>query len=178
MDNIVEIGNCERIEKSIASALFISQKDAERVFDYLSTTYQENASEFGRIYQSTSSGLELVLGDGQYYINLPKSIVVVIALLLDITLTKGIVSGIGSMLGIETQVFYNMNQHKGEVCLLREYLRNNKTVDATKYLYLVGGECINNDLECKYCNGENKCCIQKADIEKILTYFIENKIAD
>lgn len=178
MDNIMKIGTREKIEKSIASALFISQKNAEQVFDYLSITYRENASEFGCINQSTSLGQELVFGEGQYYINLPKSIVVVMALLLDITLTKGIISGVCGMLGIQTQVFYNMDQHKGEVCLLREYLRNKKIVDADRYLYLVGKECINNDLECKYCNRESKCCIQQADIERILIYFIEAKITD
>lgn len=53
MDKIVKIGNCEKIEKSIASALSISQMDAKKVFEYLETSYKENTEEFGRIYLDT-----------------------------------------------------------------------------------------------------------------------------
>lgn len=80
------------------------------------------------------------------------------------------------MFGIQSQVFYEMNQHKGEVCLLREYMRNKNKLNGDGYLYLVGKECMNNDLECKYRNKEGRCCIQEADIEKILMYFKEAKI--
>lgn len=173
MDSIVKMGTCEKIEESIEAELSISRTDAKKIFDYLATTYQENTSEFGCV---SSLGQELVFGEGQYYINLSKSVVMIIALLLDITLTKGIVSGICAMLGIQSQVFHNMNQHKGEVCLLREYMRNNNILSAEGFQYLMGKECINIDLECKYRNTEGRCCIQEADIKKILEYFREIKI--
>lgn len=177
MDKIVKIGNCEKIEKSIASALSISQMDAKKVFEYLETSYKENTEEFGRIYLDTDLEKGLVVGGGQYYINLPKSIAMLVALVLDITLTKGAVSAVCGLLGIQTQVFYNMNQHKGYACLLREYMRN-KIVDSERYLCLAGKECVNNDIECIYRDSENRCCIQAKDIEKIIEYFKEIKIIE
>lgn len=176
MDNIVKVGSHEKIKECIISELSISPVDAEKILDYLESAYQENTDEFGRINQSTDSGQGLVFGSGQYYINLPKSVLMVIALILDITLTKGIVSGICGMLGVQAQSFYHINQHKGETCLLRECLRNNNTADSDGYSYLMGNECINNDLKCQYRNEDGQCCIQKTDIEEVLTHFKEAQI--
>lgn len=173
MDSIVKMGTCEKIQESIEAELSISRTDAKKVFDYLAATYRENTSEFGCVLPL---GRELVFGDGQYYINLSKSVVMTIAFLLDITLTKGIISGICGMLGIPAQVFHNMNQRRGEVCLLREYLRSNNIVIAEEFQYLIGKECINNDLECIYRNTEGKCCIQESDINEIFGRFREIKI--
>lgn len=176
MDNIAKAGSHEKIKECIASELSISPTEAEKVFSYLEAAYQENTAEFGRIDQSTAFGKGLVLGSGQYYINLPKSTLMVIALILDITLTKGVISGICGMLGIQTQSFYHINQHKGETCLLRECLRNDNAADLDQYSYLTGHECINNDLKCQYRNEDGQCCIQKTDIEKVLIHFKEAQI--
>lgn len=173
MDSIVKIGTCEKIEESIEAELSINRTDAKKVFDYLAATYRENTSEFGCV---SPLGQEFVFGEGQYYINLSKSVVMAIAFLLDITLTKGIILGVCGMIGIPSQVFYNMNQHKGEVCLLREYLRNNNILIAEGFQYLIGRECINNDLECKYRNTESKCCIQESDIKEAFEHLREIKI--
>lgn len=176
MDNIVKIGSQEKIQECIITELSISPSDAKKVFDYLETAYQENTTEFGRIDQKTTSGQGLVFGNEQYYINLPKSVLMVAALILDITLTKGIVSGVCGMLGIQTQTFYRINQHKGEVCLLRELLRNRNAVNSDKYNYLMENECINNDLKCQFRSEDGQCRIQKTDIDKALSRFKEAQI--
>lgn len=173
MDSIVKIGSSEKIEECIEAELSINKEDAKKVFDFLASTYRENTSGFGCI---SPLGQELVFGGGQYYINLPKSVIMVIALLLDITLTKGIVSGVCGMLGIQTQVLYGMGQHKGEVCLLREYMRNGNILAENGFQYLIGKECVNNDLECKYRDADGRCCILEADIHRIFDHFKEAKI--
>lgn len=174
MDKIIKIGSKEKIKKCIAAELLISETDAEKIFEYLAAAYEENREEFGCISQCTEHGQELIFGGGQYYINLPKSIAIVIALILDITLTKGVVSGICSILGVQSQTFFKINQHNGENCLLREYLRLNNEVG--EYDYLAGNECLNNDLECRHRDGNGRCCIRKEDIEKALMYFKEAQI--
>lgn len=176
MDNIVKVGSKKKMKECIISELSISPEDAEKVFDYLEVSYKENTAEFGHIEQSTASGQELVFGSGQYYINLPKSVLMVIALILDITLTKGIISGVCGMLGVQTQSFYHIKQNKGETCLLRECLRNDNAADSDRYSYLMGNECMNNDLKCQYRNEEGQCCIQKTDIEEVLKHFEEVQI--
>ncbi len=174
MDNIACGGTCEIVAEGIASALKISLEDAEKVFCFLENTYQDNSTEFGCLCCQT--GQELVFGGEQYYINIPKSIVAIIALLLDINLTKGVVSGVCAMLGISTQVFYRINQHNGESCLLRESMRGKGGIAVL--LQPSAKECINNDLICKYRSEEGSCGIQKAEIERILTYFRDIKIVD
>lgn len=174
MDNIVKIGSREKIKKCIAAELLISEADAEKIFEYLAAAYEENGEEFGHISQSTEHGQDLVFGGGQYYINLPKSIVMIIALILDITLTNGVVSGICGILGVQSQTFFKINQHNGESCLLREYLRQKNEVG--EYGYLAGNECLNNDLECRHRDGNGRCCIRKEDIEKALMYFRKAQI--
>lgn len=174
MDNIVKIGSSEKIKKCIAAELSVSEADAERIFEYLAATYEENGEEFGCISQSTEHGQGLVFGGGQYYINLPKSIAMVIAMILDLTLTKGVVSGICGILGVQSQAFFRINQHDGETCLLREYLRRRDA--AGEYDSLAGNECRNHDLACRHRDGNGICCIGKEDIEKVMAYFREAQI--
>lgn len=178
MNNITNIGTRKKIEESIVSAISINGTDAEKIFDFLLTTYHENSSEFGCIDLNTPSGEELIFKEGQYYINLSKGLLLIIAHLLDITLTKGVISDICGMLGIQTQIFYKTNQQEGETCLLREYLRSKKDLNVQNYSYLICKECINNDLTCKYRDFNGICRIQETNIETILISFRETKIAE
>ena len=109
MDNLIAIGVRERIEESILSELGIPKSDAEKIFNFIKATYQENTEEFGCIEFNTPNAKNLILGDGQYYINMSKGLFLVIAHCLDITLTRGVVSHICSMLGISSQVYYKTN---------------------------------------------------------------------
>ena len=177
MANIEAIGTSEQIQANIASELSINKTDAEKIFNYLKATYQDKTEEFGSVSLGFSSGENLTFGEGFYYINLPKGILLTIALFLDITLTQGIISGICGLAGIDTKVFYKMNQKNGEVCVLREYMRGKYTLDANQCLHFIGKECINNDLECRHRDSENKCRLTKENIEKILLYFREAGIA-
>lgn len=49
MDNLIAIGVRERIEESILSELGIPKSDAEKIFNFIKATYQENTEEFGCI---------------------------------------------------------------------------------------------------------------------------------
>lgn len=175
MNNITKIGSRKKIEESITSTIFVSNTDAKRIFDFLAVTYRENSPEFGCIELKTSFEEGFIDSEGQYYINLSKGVLLIIARILDITLTKGVISDICGMLGIQTQVFYETNQQEGETCLLREYLRNGKSLNIQKYSYLIQKECVNNDLSCKYRDYNGICCIQESDIETILTFFRKAK---
>jgi len=169
MDNLIAIGIRKRIEESISSELGIPKSDAEKIFNFIKATYQENTEEFGCIEFNTPNTENLIFGDGQYYINMSKGLFLIIAHCLDITLTRGVVSHICSMLGILSQVYYKTSQKKRETCLLREYLRNENNLNVHTYSYLKGSECINNDLSCQYHSYNGTCCIQETNIENILS---------
>lgn len=171
MNNLTNIGTRKKIVKSIVSAISITDLEAQKIFDFLAATYRDNSPEFGCIDLNTSSGEELIDKEGQYYINLSKGILLLIAHVLDITLTKGVISDVCGMSGIQTQIFYKTNQQEGETCLLREFLRNKKSPNAQEYSYLIQNECLNNDLICKYRDYNNICRIQEPDIKSILMSF-------
>lgn len=171
MDNISNIGSHEKIIKSIEMALSLNHDDAKKVFDYLAKTYHVKSVEFGYIDRMDEDVRALIFENGQYYINMPKALLGIIAILLDITLTRGVVSGICAILGIQMQALYSINQHEGEVCLLREHMRNKEAINAEKFSYLYGNECINNELCCKYRKKRNYCGIRKSNIDAILKRF-------
>ena len=53
MDNLIAIGIRKRIEESISSELGIPKSDAEKIFNFIKATYQENTEEFGCIEFNT-----------------------------------------------------------------------------------------------------------------------------
>ena len=75
---------------------------------------------------------------------------------------------------VYSQALFRINQHDGETCLLREYLRRKNA--AGEYGYLAGNECLNHDLEYRHRDGNGRCCIGKEDIEKVMAYFREAQI--
>ena len=50
MDNLIAIGIRKRIEENISSELGIPKSDAEKIFNFIKATYQENTEEFGCQY--------------------------------------------------------------------------------------------------------------------------------
>ena len=53
MDNLIAIGIRKRIEENISSELGIPKSDAEKIFNFIKATYQENTEEFGCIEFNT-----------------------------------------------------------------------------------------------------------------------------
>lgn len=176
MDNIIKIGNDEQIINQIESTLSISQQDAESIFKYLQLSFQENTDVFGCIYTNAPEGMEMMAKGGQYYINMPKFLLVFIALLLDITLSKGVILSVCGMAGVSTQVLYPMNQRNGESCLFREYVRNKGFFGNNWRPSFPGKACVNIDLSCEHLSKEGTCTIQEADIELTLSRFKKIKV--
>lgn len=170
MEKIFEIGIQEEIVKSIAETISVSIEDANKVFVFLKNSCIEGSTQFGSIILNTPFSESLIYDNGKYYINVSKGLLVIIAFLLDITLTNGIISTLSGMLGLDSQVFYKFKQTNGEVCVLREYMRK-ESFDTSIYSYLYGRECINNDLICAYRNYNGYCCIKESEIKQILDLF-------
>jgi len=100
-------------------------------------------------------------------INIKAVTLSVLALLLDIDITKGFLSGFLALSGFNNKAFAKLNESAGEKCLLIEICSKEKSeADVHNFGYFCGKECVNNNLKCKY-RAEGKCLmkIQEA-IEK------------
>lgn len=101
-----------------------------------------------------------------YYINNEFSwLLVVLAVLLDMKVTNGMAGMIIQLTGLGKQGIAKLNEYLGERCIAREAALL-KEIDKN-VLDANHGECVNNDLECKFQEkGECRCTF--TEVEKII----------
>lgn len=109
--------------------------------------------------------------DTKYSINVKRSLVILVMLLLDINFTKGFAStGLG-LTGFASQTIHKIAEK--ERCILLDTLIGNKS-STNDYLYYKK-ECVQNDIECSFRN--DGCCTRGInDIEKLLDELINKEI--
>lgn len=102
-------------------------------------------------------------------INLKAITVSILALLLDIDITKGFLSGFLAVSGFNNKAFTKLDENAGEKCLLIEICSKQKhKMDISDFNNICEKECVNNNLICRYRTDE-KClmtiqeAIQKCD---------------
>jgi len=105
--------------------------------------------------------LPLIIPIMDVNINIKAVTLSIIALLLDIDITKGFLSGFLALSGFNTKAFTKLNEFAGEKCLLIEICSKNKhKADIHDFEYFCGKECVNNNLKCQY-RVEGKCLMKK-----------------
>ena len=174
MDKLRLVGVRIAIIEEICEECSFNLSTSEKIFDFLIATYYENKtenkSEFAMIANCDAHVKSITLNDCEYYINLPKLLLVVIGILVDSNLTKGAIGSLCGLYGINNKVIYKMNQKRAEICLLREHMRNRRSVD---FNYLIEHECVNNDLQCCFRNEDGLCCLTKEQIKSTIAHFYE-----
>lgn len=106
--------------------------------------------------------------DSKYYINVRKSIIVLVLFLLDVSVTRGAASLIAGLLGVTTQTIHKLDEQ--ERCLLLDILSSSKQ-SLDDFLYYES-ECVQNDIECKY-KDSSTCKRSLIEIEKRLDKLTE-----
>lgn len=151
------------IVRKISQELIISEDNAEKIFNVLhSEKYSFLGNELSAV-QETVGGNGLIMLNGVYSLNIKKSLLILIAFVLDIKITYGVASLALQFIGLDGQVLYKLNRENGEQCIAREIVLN-KYADKN---ILNSRECIYNDLPCKYrTDGQCKCSSER--VEKIL----------
>ena len=112
-----------------------------------------------------------VMLNAKYSINIKKSLIVLIMLLLDSKLTKGIASTGLALTGVSGQTIYKITNR--ERCILLDTLISKKRI-VDDYLYFEK-ECVQNDIECPY-RSDYICNRNDFDIKKVLDELMLKQI--
>lgn len=104
--------------------------------------------------------MNLTLFDSSYYINLKVTTIVIIASLLDITLTKGFASAALSLFGVTSTSFAYIEESNGERCILKETLANNPRIGTSDILKKYHHKCCYPTSSCTFRDDEEcKCTV-------------------
>lgn len=160
---------CNGIEKIVG----INSKSAQKILDYLIENKDKPDKDYElecfsyRYYSNLPPGsLALMTSKYNYYINIKKTTVIIIALILDITITKGASSALINMHGISGPCVVKLNERNGEKCIVKETVFSKNRIGSVDVLQKFKGECCNCDMDCKYNKGD-QCGCTKEDVREI-----------
>lgn len=172
--NIEKLDYKDNIIREINQALEISPDDAQKIFCFL----EENPDipDAGFATPKQDPGVKnMVAADGLYYINIKLVTLTVIAMVLDVALTKGILSKILGLSKLDSQAIIKISSENGHRCLLKEMLLEKKEGINKSILEKYNGECNNVDHPCNY-RVDGECGCFPEDVEKILCELKESKV--
>ncbi len=178
MDEYLELEGSENVVlQHISDRLEISNDNAIRMLSFL--TNRQNllgSDESIVVSKAKHKMMGMTVANEKYYINLKITTLVMCALLLDINLTKGLMSSICSLAGISTKAFVKLDEREGQKCILREVLMSETKTGDAHILDKFRGQCCNNDLRrCRY-RCEGCCTCQPEEVEKILQELEKNTV--
>ena len=104
-----------------------------------------------------------MLLNANYSINIRKSLIIFLMLVLDSKMTKGIASTCLVLTGVSAQTIHKISEY--ERCILLDTLIGQKWI-AEDYLYF-NQECVQNDITCPY-RKDYQCCRSLDNIEMLL----------
>lgn len=110
-----------------------------------------------------------------YYINIKITTIVVLALILDIALTKGVISTVLNMCGFSSTSIVTLDERNGEKCIIKETLISRNRYGSQNVLSRFAGKCCNNDLNCRFRAGDD-CTCTKEDITTIYQRLSEKNL--
>lgn len=179
MENYVSfIGTEDEIAEQFVEKIGLQDDDAYRMLYYIlsNTDMLGNDEEITIGYTKYSSRRGITFAEEEYHISIKITTIVICALLLDITLTKGAASSLLSLSGVTTRGVAKLDDYKGQKCILRETLRTKDKVGNSHILEKFHGECCNNDIaQCKYRKGVNCICCQE-EVEKVFEGLADNQV--
>ena len=150
---------------NMASFLGISGENAEKLFEILNSKEYSFAGQELIAIQEESDDKSILFMGGLYSLNIKATTLVVLAVLLDMKVTNGMAGMIIQLTGLGKQGIAKLNEYLGERCIAREAALL-KEIDKN-VLDANHGECVNNDLECKFQEkGECRCTF--TEVEKII----------
>jgi hypothetical protein len=183
-------GTKDKIVEELAKELNLPQ-DVKESDDFRKFTYyfvdflDENRdalmSEDDDFLVDTSQQSELsqgfVTADAKYFIGLKKSTYIAGFVIFENMLSSlgispyisGIIySGVNELVPHEDMALVRkLNTKEGESCVLLEALRNRKKGIGDKYFESFRGECINNNIDCKF-RKDGRCECNREETKKIL----------
>ncbi len=177
--NFIFSGNREELEQEILK--YVSKDDVDKFINGMErlSSFFNSGDEFidisTTIPETNPDVMELLIPDTNYNINLKAASIAIIAVIVDITLTKGFFRLPLDFAGFKSHAVVTLDEREGEKCLVLEILRAESRIIDETVLPLSSGECINNHLHCKY-RMDGQCKIQKDDVCKILIKLCDKNV--
>lgn len=182
MDNssMVElVGSKEKVILAFRKLGIEDEKEARKILDYLynnSDILDESESfEVYNEHEDEGDMMALTLFDSSLYINVKTVTIVMVAFLLDVTLTGGIAALSLSLLGVNNKALASIKEENGEKCILKETLLRKPRIGNISILDCYEGKCQMLNSQCKYRDGELCNCSHDA-IMNIYDNLIEKNI--
>ena len=168
----MEYFSAEGLGKSVCEELtgigIEDMQSANMVLDFLLDNHvfldESESISYSSVYQDVPQGaLSLTSPEKNYYVNVKIITIAVAAMILDVVLTKGVVSGILAIGGFSGTSILRLDEKSGEKCIVKETLLHNGKRGRKDVLSRHAGECCNNDLNCKFRN-DDKCACSEKDV--------------
>lgn len=165
-DRLILEGARYKLAMELQQDVLETKMDCEKFIDYLEVN-KEVLSEEEQVVvvQKPNRGKGFILPGTNYYIDLKKSTVVIIAKLLQIQLKSDFID-ILSLFNGELNLV-NLREEFGELCIVKEILQSKKKCGDRDLLSRNNGECCNNDMDCKF-KSDGLCRCSEIETEKIL----------
>lgn len=127
-------------------------------------------------YPSMPNGvLGMVMVNYSYHISIKVTTIVIIAKLLGIVIPKGIADTFLELTGMNTQAIAWLNEYEGEKCIVKETLLRDKKAGDCKLLRDFNGECVNNNMKCRY-KEAGQCRCDEKTIISIYERLVEKNV--
>lgn len=167
----------DAVLQQISERMEISDDNATRVLFYLINNQKLLGNDESIVISKAKPKIMgMTVANEKYYINLKITTLAICALLLDIKLTKGLMSSVFSLAGIPTKAFVKLDEREGQKCILREVLMSENKMGDVRILNKFHGQCCNNDLcSCRY-RSEGYCTCQPEAVEKIFQELEKNNV--
>lgn len=159
---------------------FMSEEDSQSfidgIQDYIQYLGEDEFIEKTLSFSEADSGMQhLLIQSSNYNINIKALTFTAFALLLDIKLTLGLASAALAILGFNNQAIARIDVSEGEKCLILEAMQSKNRVINEDVFSVCNFECVHNDLDCKYRDGD-KCTISKENIKEMLNRLCDKNI--
>jgi hypothetical protein len=173
---------CSGTEDDLLNSLsrFMDISDAKRFFSRLLDDRQklgadECAAEMLTLPHRGSKRMGFLCVQSNYNVNLKALTVTALALLLDIKLTVGFVSGTLAILGFNQRAIVRLDVSEGEKCLILEAMAHQNREIREDVFSKNHSECVHNDLDCNYRNND-QCTIHRENIKAVLDGLCEKNV--
>lgn len=179
MDNLLI--NFEGNEQTLKLLLenYMEEADIDKFVNFISKKNFYNGID--RIvtrsaYSSPPPGMMgLMIAEKQYNINLTKSALILLSVIIDIKLKVPLVSTGMALAGVNAKTIAKLDERKGEKCIACEVMANGRKM-FNKSMFNNKGQCINNNFQlCKYKNSD-LCTISNDDIDDVLNNLIKKSV--
>lgn len=177
--NFIFSGSREELEQEIIK--YVSKDDVKKFISGMErlSPFFNNGNEIINISttipETNPDVMEYLIPGTNYNINLKAASIAIIAAILDIKLTNGFFRLPLDFAGFKSRAMVTLNEWEGEKCLILEMLRAESRIIDETVLPLSNGECINNQLQCKY-RMDGQCRIRKEDVCKILIRLCDKNV--